>query len=426
MRHARGTLPACHGAAPSAPHHTSAEQPRWGAVSAVAAASFALVLSQFVMIAVLPDIVDHFGVSAGQASLTVVLPGLLAAVAAPVLTLVFGHLDRRVVLWGLTGIVALSDALAAAAPNFATLTAARLVLGAAIGAFWTIGVGVGPRLVPAKQVTRATSLVMAGLSAGTVVSLPLGHIMAQYWGWRAPMATASAMSLSVLLLQLRTLPRLPASATLRAADVFGLLRRPGVRIGLLLSALLFFGHFGAYTFVSLYLKDQAGFSDSAVGVLLLCFGLAGLVGNFAASATLDRSLPATLVTAAAVLTGSVMFLGQWHFKPAAVAALCLWGIAYGAIPISLQTYMMRGYAAEGGLALFVTTSQLSLAAGSLIGGLVADNLGLATDYTLFALPAVIAGLLAATRLRSSISATTPPAGSDAPAPAGPGRNPDAQ
>jgi predicted MFS family arabinose efflux permease len=86
----------------------------------------------------------------------------------------------------------------------------------------------------------------------------------------------------------------------------------------------------------------------------------------------------------------VLILGQWQFKPAAVAALCLWGMAYGAIPISLQTYMMRGYAAEGGLALFVTTSQLSLAAGSLIGGLVADNLGLATDYTLFALPAVIA------------------------------------
>ncbi|MFJ9759492.1 MFS transporter [Streptomyces sp. NPDC101149] len=204
------------------------------------------------------------------------------------------------------------------------------------------------------------------------------------------------------------------------------MRRPGVRIGLLLSALLFFGRFGAYTFVSSYLKDQAGFSDAAVGVLLLCFGLAGMVGNFAASAMLDRSLPATLGTAAAVLTGPVMFLGQWHFKPAAVAALCLWGIAYGAIPISLQTYMTRGYAAEGGLALFVTTSQLSLAAGSLIGGLVADNPGLATDYTLFALPAVIAGLLAATRLRSSISATTPPAGSDAPAPAGPGRKPDAQ
>ncbi|MBG7702532.1 MFS transporter [Streptomyces sp. MC1] len=424
MKHARGTLPACHGAAHAAEHPAPLGRGRsgWAAVSAVAAASFALVLSQFVMIAVLPDVVEQFDVSSGRAGLTVVLPGLLAAVAAPILTLVFGQLDRRVVLWGLTGVVALSDALAATAPNFATLTAARLVLGAAIGAFWTMGVGVGPRLVPPQQVTRATSLVMAGISAGTVVSLPVGNIMAQYWGWRSAMGTAGALSIAVLLLQLRALPKMPAVSALHAGDVFGLLRRPRVRMGLLLSALLFFGHFGAYTFVSSFLGDQADFSASTVGVLLLLYGLAGFIGNFAAGATLDRSLPVTLGTAAVLLAVSVITLGQWHSQPAAVVALCLWGLAYGAIPISLQTYMMRGNTAEGGLALFVTTSQLSLATGSFIGGLVVDSFGLPADYTVFALPAVIAVLLTATLLRGLLNNPAPSPGPAAqPAAPDPGR-----
>lgn len=406
VKHARSTLPACHGEPHTAGQAALTETGRggWTAVSAVAAASFALVLSQFVMIAVLPDVVDQFDVSAGQAGLTVVLPGLLAAVSAPVLTLLFGQLDRRVVLWGLTGVIALSDALAATAPNFATLTAARLVLGAAIGAFWTMGVGVGPRLVPAHKVTRATSLVMAGISAGTVVSLPLGNIMAQYWGWRSAVATAGALSIVVLLVQLRTLPKMPASRALHARDVFGLLRRARVRVGLALSALLFFGQFGAYTFVSSFLTEQAGFSASTVGVLLLLYGLAGFIGNFAAGAALDRSIPLTLGSAAALFAVSVITLGQWHSQGAAVVALFLWGLAFGAVPISLQTYMMRGNTAEGGLALFVTTSQLSLATGSFVGGLVVDSFGLSTDYTVFALPAVIAVLLTATRLRGLISA----------------------
>ncbi len=413
MRHARGTLPACHGV-PHAAAITSPGRGRggWAAVSAVAAASFALVLSQFVMIAVLPDVVDQFDVSAGRAGLTVVLPGLLAAVAAPALTLLFGQLDRRVVLWGLTAIVALSDALAAIAPNFAILTAARLVLGGAIGAFWTMGVGVGPRLVPPQQVTRATSLVMAGISAGTVVSLPVGNLMAQYWGWRSAMATAGVLSVAVLLVQLRFLPRMPAARSLRARDVFGLLYRPRVRMGLVLSALLFFGHFGAYTFVSSFLTDQADFSASTVGVLLLLYGIAGFIGNFTAGVLLDRSIPITLGTAAALLATSVIILGQWHSQVAAVVALCLWGVAYGAIPISLQTYMMRGNTAEGGLALFVTTSQLSLATGSFVGGLLVDSFGLPADYTIFALPAVVAVLLTATRLRSLLSS---PASSPGPA-----------
>ncbi|MFG2358696.1 MFS transporter [Streptomyces sp. NPDC048521] len=424
MKHARSTLPACHGSPHAGQQPTPAEHGRggWIAVGAVAAASFALVLSQFVMIAVLPDVTEQFDVSAGRAGLTVVLPGLLAAVAAPVLTLAFGQLDRRVVLWGLTGVVAVSDALAAVAPDFATLTAARLLLGAAIGAFWTMGVGVGPRLVPPAQVTRATSLVMAGISAGTVVSLPLGNLMAQWWGWRSAMATASALSVAVLLVQLRTLPKMPAVRALHAGDVFGLLHRPRVRVGLLLSALLFFAHFGAYTFVSSFLTDQAHFSASAVGALLLLYGVAGFVGNFTAGATLDRSIPATLGTAAAVLTASVLVLGQWHSQPAAIVALCLWGIAYGAIPISLQTYMMRGTTAEGGLALFVTASQLSLATGSFVGGLVVDGFGLPADYSLFAVPAVMAVLITATRLRSLLQETPPEPSTDAhPAAAEPGR-----
>ncbi|MDQ7809793.1 MFS transporter [Amycolatopsis sp. A133] len=365
----------------------------------MAAASFTLVLSEFIVIAVLPDIVRQFGVSAGTAGLTLVLPGLLAAVAAPVLTLAFGSLDRRVVLWGLTGVVALSDLLAALAPSFALVMTARLLLGAAIGAFWTIGAGVGPRLVPAARVTRATSLIMAGISAGTVVSLPVGHLVAQHWGWRSALFGVGALSVLVLLLQLRVLPRMPAGKALHAGDVLGLLRRPRARVGLVLSALLFFGHFGAYTFVSSYLGDRAGFSASTVAVLLLLYGIAGFVGNFTAGATLNRSLPATLGTAAAVLALSLLALGQWHAQPLVIVALCAWGIGFGAVPISLQTNMMRGETAEGALALFVTVSQVSLAAGSFVGGLVVDHAGVATDYFVFALPAMAAVPVTATVLR---------------------------
>ncbi|GAA3021545.1 MFS transporter [Streptomyces fulvorobeus] len=401
VQHARSTLPACRGSHEATPLAPAAGdgRGRWIAVGSVAAASFALVLSQFVMVAVLPDVMEQFDVSAGTAGLTLVLPGLLAAVAAPVLTLAFGQLDRRVVLWGLTAIIALSDVIAALAPNFGTLMVARLVLGGAIGAFWTMGVGVGRRLVAPAQVTRATSLVMAGISAGTVVSLPLGNLVAQYWDWRSALAATSVLSVSVLLVQLRVLPKMPAAGALHIGDVFGLLRSPKARVGLLLSALLFFAHFGAYTFVSSFLTEQAGFSTTTVGGLLLLYGVAGFIGNFAAGATLDHSIPATLGTAAAVLAASVLVLGQWHSQPAAAVALFLWGISFGAIPISLQTYMMRGTTAEAGLALFVTVSQLSLATGSFVGGMFVDRFGLPTDYTLFAVPAVIAVLIAATRLR---------------------------
>ncbi|MGY2118617.1 hypothetical protein ACW9HR_32315 [Nocardia gipuzkoensis] len=72
-------------------------------MSSVAAASFTLVLSEFIVVAVLPDMVAEFGISADTAGLTLVMPGLLAAFAASALTLAFAGLDRRSILWALTG-----------------------------------------------------------------------------------------------------------------------------------------------------------------------------------------------------------------------------------------------------------------------------------------------------------------------------------
>jgi hypothetical protein len=47
----------------------------WAAVASVAAASFTLVLSEFIVVAVLPDMVRQFDISAGTAGLTLVMPG---------------------------------------------------------------------------------------------------------------------------------------------------------------------------------------------------------------------------------------------------------------------------------------------------------------------------------------------------------------
>ena len=66
----------------------------------------------------------------------------------PALAVASGRLDRRLVLLLMAGLFTVSDALSAAAPNFATMLLARFLLGAGVGGFWAIGASIGGAWFP--------------------------------------------------------------------------------------------------------------------------------------------------------------------------------------------------------------------------------------------------------------------------------------
>jgi len=124
------------------PHATGTAARRgWLGVSSVALGSFAIVLSEFLPVGLLPAIASDLDVRIGTAGLVVVVTGLFAAIAAPAVTVAASGLDRRVVLVGLSALLVLSDVLAALAPGFAVLLLARVLLGVSLGGFWATGPG---------------------------------------------------------------------------------------------------------------------------------------------------------------------------------------------------------------------------------------------------------------------------------------------
>jgi predicted MFS family arabinose efflux permease len=367
-----------------------------------------LVLSEFLPIGLLPVISGSIQVSAGTTGLLVVVPGAVAAITAPALTIVSGRLDRRWVLIGLAALIAVSDAAAAMAPNVTVMVVARVLLGLAVGGFWAMGVGVAPRLVDARAVHRASSLITAGISAGTVISLPLGALIGHLAGWRTAFLVAATAGVLALMALVALLPSLPPIATVRFATLAGASRRSGVRLALLATALIFFGHFVAYTYITPYLEDQAQIGSSAVTAVLLTYGVAGLVGNFVAGATIGWNLRGVYVIATVLLAASVGLLTLLaDTAPAVVALVALWGAAFGAVPLVLQTWIARASheALESGLALLVSSSQIALAAGSFLGGAIVDGYG---TSACFALAAVLALSSAAIPHRYQRHASTVP------------------
>jgi predicted MFS family arabinose efflux permease len=347
-------------------------------VVSIALATFSAVTTEFLPVGLLSDIAADLGVSTGTAGWMVTVPGLVAAASVPVLLLLFGRFDRRHVMLALTGLVVLSNLVAVVAPSFAVMLVARVLLGVSVGALWTVAPGLGVRLVQEHQVPRATALIMAGISLGTVVGLPAGTLIGDLAGWRAAFGATAGLATVALASHVVLLPALPSVRALRPGDITTLLRRRSVRIALVLAATAFAGQFAAYTFVEPFLKDDTGASAGTVSVLLLVFGGAGLVVNLAASTAIGARPVVAMATGVALMAAATALFPPIGGVTAGAAVLLLvWGAGWGIVPLALQLRMFRAVpdAPEGGAGLLVVTIQLSVAAGALVGGLAVDASG---------------------------------------------------
>ncbi|MFI6800399.1 MFS transporter [Streptosporangium canum] len=109
---------------------------------------FALMTSELLPVGLLTPIGTALDVSEGTTALMVTVPGLVAAVAAPLVTVATARIDRRLVLALLIGMVGVANLASAFATSFAVVLLARFLVGISVGGFWSLAGGIALRLVP--------------------------------------------------------------------------------------------------------------------------------------------------------------------------------------------------------------------------------------------------------------------------------------
>ncbi|TDC42683.1 MFS transporter [Micromonospora sp. KC213] len=343
----------------------------WLAVVWIGMGIFVIVTAEILPIGLLTCIGSTFGVSDGTAGLTMTMPGLLAAVSAPIVAVAAGRLDRRTLLCGLMLLLAVANVLAATAASYAVVVASRALVGIVIGGFWSIGAGLAARLVRPEQVGVATAVVFSAVPLGSVFGVPAGTFIAQYGGWRSAFVVLGALSVIVLVALVVVLPPLPAERPVRFAALTSLAGGSTGRTALILTALVVTAHFGTYTYVTPFLQQVTGVGS--VTPFLLVYGVAGVVGNFVAGAAVRLRLRATMTASAVALASATAMLPTFGTATiGAMVLLAVWGFAYGAVPICSQSWFAAAGATEAASVLFTSSFQATIALGAVLGGVVVD------------------------------------------------------
>ena len=350
----------------------------WPAVVSLSLGVFGLVTAEFLPASLLTRLAHDLGVSDGAAGQAVTATALVAALAGPAVVIGTGRVDRRYVVWGLTLLLILSNLMAAAATSLPMLLLARMVLGVALGGFWSLAAALALRLVPPALMPRAMAIIFTGVSLATVCAAPLGAYLGEAWGWRATFVLAAGLGALALLVQAMTMPALPPMAAPSLSTMLVVLRRPNVRLGFLVVLLVVSGHFAGFTYIRPFLEDVPRFSIESISAVLLAFGVGGFFGNLVGGALTERSARLAVAFAALLLGGAALVLGAYgFFPPVSAVATALWGFGFGAFPVGIQTWTTRAAAdhAESAGALLLTTFQIGIAAGAVLGGLLVDGFG---------------------------------------------------
>jgi predicted MFS family arabinose efflux permease len=352
---------------------------RWLGVAAVAVGTFAVVTVEQLPVGLLTPIGGDLGVSEGAAGLMVTVPGLVASAAAPLLPVAIGRLDRRIVLIALIALMVLANVMSALAPSFAVLLVSRFLVGISIGGFWSLAAGIAVRMVPESRVPQATALTFGGATAANVLGVPAGTLIGGFTDWRVAFAIVGGLGLLVAVALAVLLPSMPATQPVRLRTLAEQLRNPAVRAGVLATFMLVSGHFAAFTFVSPILAGVAGIDKDLVGVLLLVFGVAGIIGNAVVGAFAGRNLRVSVIAIGVALAVVLALFPLVGDNPVGgIALLVLWGLAFGGVPVSVQSWILKAApgSAEPATALNTSVFNLAIALGALFGGLVADHVAI--------------------------------------------------
>lgn len=379
-----------------------------GALAVLAASAFVYVTAETLPVGLLPQISQGLSVSEAQVGLLLTTYAALAAITTIPLTALTMRIPRHQLMAVLVAVFAVSQLAAGLSPNFQLLTVSRLFCALAHGVFWSAIAPVAARLAPPGRSGRATSLVFLGNSLALVLGVPLGTALGQWAGWRvAFFALAVAGTLSTLAL-LTVLPHLPAvtpmdgaasdgatsdgavvdTPTARIRAALAVIRSRQITAIAAVTTVLVVGQFAAYTYIAPLVRDSAGLSGVALSALLLGYGGAGLLGTVVVGRFVDQRPGPTLAICVAVVSAALLALSIGHGRLFTVLAVLAWGAAFTAIPVPLQSAVLRvaPRSQDAASAVYVVAFQIGIGGGALVGERIFSGGGL------HALPALGAGL----------------------------------
>lgn len=341
-------------------------------VPILAVGVFGILNTEMGVVGILPQVSATYGVSVPDAGLLVSCFALVVAVAGPTMPLLFSRINRKRVMLLALGAFSVCNVVAALAPSFEVLLAARVIPAAFHPLYVSMAMAVAGQVGDDEaERTRNVSRVFVGVSAGMVLGGPIAGVIASAVSLRLAFAFFALVTIVVFLATLALVPSMPVERPMSYGAQLAILRKPELVVSFVAVLLTNGAMFGFYSYLTDFAGSAMGLPAGAASAVLLAYGLANIVGNTLAGRLLAR-MPdrAALVTPVALVA---LYLALFALAPvpaAAVAVAVVLGVAAGTMN-TIQQYLIAHAAPEApdfANGLFLTSTNLGTTLGTSLDG----------------------------------------------------------
>jgi DHA1 family arabinose polymer transporter-like MFS transporter len=340
--------------------------------------SFALGMSQFMLVSLLPNAAKALNVPSTQAS------NLISAYSVGIcvgllLLLLSKHFSAKTIMALMAALIAVGSFLTFIFSSLGLLMAARFIAGLPHGSFFAMTALVAPKLSRKGKEARGLGIVVTGQTVANIIGVPLGTIMASVMPWQSVFMVIAVVAVVGMLLIMFLVPSVSISDSGDARQVLKAVRTLPFWMGFMG---VFFGCasiFSWWNFLSSWAVTFGGLTSANIVILMMVAGIGMFLGSTLSSQISDRTAPAITTLwgqvgalVALLVVGLVFPSGTWAYVATFFVAFFLFFVC-GA-PSQL---VMVGLSAGGllGGAAFQFAVNFGNFVGTEIGGVAAGSAG---------------------------------------------------
>ena len=343
----------------------------WLPTLCISFSAFIFVTSEMLPVGLLPEIAESLQQKESTTGLLMtVYAWVVAAIGLP-LTILTSKVNRKQLISGLLIVFLISNFLSALSEQFITLLSSRLMTAAAHAIFWSVTPPLAARLAPQGKKTKAIAIIVTATSLATILGIPLGTLLGQYFGWRLSFGLISLVALLTFIITLRVMPSTPSANAGSFKNLSDIIHNVLLLKIYVLTLITVMGHFTLFTYFSPFMIQTGGYPSAMIPILLLLVGASGILGSAIGGKFADKNQHSVFWIPLLMLTVLLVFL-PFIAKNAAVGngLFCIiWGAAMTFVTMAYQLKVLNIASEYTDVALSIYSGifNLGIGTGALIG-----------------------------------------------------------
>lgn len=373
------------------------------ALLALALGGFAIGLTEFVIMGILPEVALDLGVDIPTAGHFISAYALGVVVGGPIFTAIGSRYPSHRVLVALMVWFTVFNSASALTFSYNSLLFSRFLAGLPHGAFFGIGAVVAGRIAEKGKAAQAAAAMLSGLTVANVLGVPAGTYLGQSLGWKTSFVLVGMAGAVAVVALRRWMPVLPTANSGGLWSDLVIFKRVEFWLALVLTVIGTGGFFCWYSYIAPLVTQVGKFPQWLVVPMMAIAGLGMTFGIGIGARIADKYSPLKATIALLpVMAGSLLVLTQVARYPGLLVLMTFWigAVAFAmATPIQFTMINASHGAEMMGSAINQSAFNMGNALGAYLGGLpIAFGYGIASADVVGAAMAMVGVAIAGAML----------------------------